>query len=319
MIENKKWIMSIIEYKGGATIMWGELGVPLLSPPNQNKVYTDKSVEKCLKDDYLFSKKFLDKYFIFIDHWLSEEEIIQNKKYYKTYRHIKGDFGYCHNINTIRKCLEVCKEENNLKKLGWHQMAILYAQNILEKAKELQFGVQCLEYQLKSICILIPNYLQINDYYRSIKYCRKGFNLNISLKWQLQYVYNKSEGKRIMMMHQQNESNLMQMLKEIKLCLFETFSLEYVMEKNQIYYKHHSFSFHCKGYSILKYKNGQTLKAKLRKNRIQRCGHCEKLKMKSKKNEKVKRHKCSNCQRVYYCNKSCQKRHWSVHKLVCFI
>ena len=309
--------MSIINYPGGIQIMWGEQGVPLVSPPNENKIYTDKSVEKFLKDKYLFTQKFLNKYFIFRENWITDKQRINAKEYYKTQRHIKGDFGYLHNVNAIHKCLEVCKQEKNLKQLGYKQLIILYAQNARGKAKELQFGVESVDYQLQSICILIPNYLQTSDYYRSIKYCRKGFNLNMLLKWQLQYINNKSEAKKIIMMHQQNQIYLMQMIHQIKLCLSEIYSIDYMMEDNKIMYKHDNFSFYCTGYSILKCKNGQTLKAKIREKRITKCGHCEKLKIKSNKNEKVKRHKCSNCQRVYYCNKSCQKRHWSFHKLVC--
>ena len=319
---NKQWFLDII--KEGRHTMWGKLGALLTSPDGENKIYTDKCVEKYLKDKYYFSQKFLDEHFYFIKNFTNDEEIFNAKQFYKGYRLTKNDIGFWNNIDTIHECFELIQEEQIMMKknnIGCNEMIIAAAQNARRKAKELEFCLESVDYQLQSNFILLPHFFQLKDYYRLLKYLIKSINLNMLLKFkikELQYIYHKSEAQQIMVKYQQHQSHIIKMVKSIKIFLYQKFSIEYIFNKNKMIYEDKYFAFNCKGYSILKCKKGQTLKNKLKEKSKKRCGHCSLLEIRSKKNKKFKRHKCSKCQRIYYCNKSCQKRHWSSHKLMCY-
>ena len=319
----RKWFVDIAKKKG-ARVMWGSQGILLFSPYDQEKIYTDERVIDHLKNQLKLPQQFINKWFVFIKDFMKDEQILQAKEYYKGYRLTKNDEGFSFNVAIIKECLEECDKEQQMHKKKWREMIINYAQNARHKAKELEFCVESVQFELEALVKLMVNYLALKYYYKTIKYLRKALNLNNLLKYkgdEYDYIFHKSDSKKLIIKYENNQLNILEIFNAISIVL-KQLNLVYIINTNKLIYQHQFYSFHCKGYYILKHKKGQTLKGRIREKRVKRCGNCKFLMIKgrksaTRKNKKFKRYKCSKCQQVYYCNKSCQKRHWNHHKLIC--
>ena len=326
----REWFINIAKKKG-VRIMWGDEGIPLCSPYHEDKIYTDERIIPKLKTMAL-SPKFIKKWFVFFKDFISDPEILEAKSYFKGYRLTPNDEGYSYNIGIINEIFHECEKERYMKKQSWRQMIIDYAKNARRKAKELEFGVDSVQYEIEALIKMMDNYFKLKRYYKSIKYVKKSIKINSLLKYkgqEMNYIFHKKQSNQLMRIYENNQQNILNVFNKITKML-KNANMVYIINSNKLIYYDKVYSFYCQGFDILRYKTGETLKGRIREKRKKRCGNCQclvirKKKYKKRKNKKVKRkiekfkrYKCSKCQKMYYCNKHCQKRDWFNHKSICY-
>jgi len=167
---------------------------------------------------------------------------------------------------------------------------------------------------------LMENHLALNNFYRTIKFSRKATTLNQLIKFKAEesgYIFHKQDSRKLMLQYDKNWRQITSIIDQANIKLKKKLMLQYLITENKVIYSHKYWEFQCSGYHVLKRGKGQTLASRIRQYREKRCGNCKLLIVKRKKKKKkfVKRYKCKECKKVYYCNKYCQKRHWIEHRL----
>lgn len=324
--QNQQYFMSIAKRKGGIETVWGDTGLLLFSPCDEEKIYTDERSIKHLKKLSL-SQEFIEKWFYFIPNFQKNEEITANKSFFKGYKLSKSDAGFWYNMNIMKRCVFECDKENLYRQHNYEKVIIEYAKNIIKKAKELQFCSESVHYEMIGYQLSIENYFKLKNFYKVIKLLRRSVNLSTLIKFKAK----ESDAKQYTIQYETHLLNIVSMWSKLSKCLKEEMNVRYLIKKNQIIYKDINLNgFYCEGYEVLKYKKGESLKGILREKSQKKCGYCKLLietgkykKGKSKKNKNKKnkifekRLKCKNCKSICYCNQHCQKRHWKKHKSKC--
>ena len=299
----------------GHVIGWKDEGVVLFTPYNEEMIYTDYRVRKQVIKQV--GQSFCDNHFKFIKNWTSEKDIIDVKHQIKNngriskYDVINREY-YLRNVQVINDCFN---QSNKFHKIGGYEAMIYFSREAKKKIKELTVSIETINYKIQAYLISSKGYLEMNLFYKSIRSMRKGFILNqILLKHQYSNTWTSSDVN----------DNVLYMLSMQKICkrvndCLNFFDLEYNLTENEMTYSHQLFGFRAHGYNVIKLSaskllttsNNTLLRLKLQKYRNKRCSYCKYIPSIGNKHRKCK------CNKVYYCDKYCQKRGWYYHRSLC--
>lgn len=270
--------------KKGYYIYFKDENIMMFKPINQNLVFVDTSRKIIFKRIFSYSN-ILKQKIQFVNHlWTPNEVECINIQSDHAYQWICIKFGSKFIPCFLHKIRKYQSE-------GFYKEAILFAQEVYEKAQNL--NNKWYQRYIKTACLIAQSecYFMIKDHYSSLKKIIKATKKSVN------YTFNSSKINKVTI--------------DINKQLKQQYNLHFNFQTRQLIYFHPKFKFYCNSYNLLKLNDHNTIKSKLRSLRYKRCATCFVLNQK-------KKNKCSKCRKIYYCSKQCQKQDWIYHQHECF-
>ena len=275
----------------GNVVMWSDEGVPMFTPHNKEIIYTDTLCKEMFKKSM---EKHVLRKIRFIDNFVSQKDINENKEFYKTYdkSRLQQQCDWSEFLKYNRESFATTLWE--IKKYErfeiWTQ-AIMHASRLYRMAKDLGSFEIAINTKIEAMIIKSRNELRIHRYYDAFK----------SIKCGLKYKQSHVHLNQFRTIYQ-----------NINTEIYGKFNLKYDIKTNMIYFNDDKYIFNERGCSILKVNTNKTTKQKIRnkKQKNKKCALCHLI---TKGNKK-----CKGCKLAFYCSRNCQKLHWiDGHKVIC--